>query len=134
MTKREMPRKVHPHPKQVLYLDLGMELEPYDILRRSEMEPSEINPGGHKKGWEAETMMMWATGVMTAVCLIYYIVILLYSGITTSFAFIWLFGSGFFFFVAAGSGDEQLHPKKLPLWFPVSAATLAAASLLIFVL
>lgn len=29
-----------PHPKQVLYLDLGMELEPYDILRRSEMEPS----------------------------------------------------------------------------------------------
>ena len=29
-----------PHPKQVLYLDLGMELEPYDILRRSEMKPS----------------------------------------------------------------------------------------------
>lgn len=77
-------------------------------------------------------MMMWAAGVMAAVCLIYYIVILLYSGITTSFAFIWLFGSGFFFFVAAGIRYEQLHPKKLPLWFPVSAATLAAASLLIF--
>ena len=25
-----------PHPKQVLYVDLGAELEPYDILRRSE--------------------------------------------------------------------------------------------------
>ena len=29
-----------PHPKQVLYLDLGIELELYDILRRSETEPS----------------------------------------------------------------------------------------------
>lgn len=27
-----------PHPKQILYVDLGTELEPYDILRRSEME------------------------------------------------------------------------------------------------
>lgn len=27
-----------PHPQQVLYVDLGLEMEPYDILRRSEME------------------------------------------------------------------------------------------------
>lgn len=26
-----------PHPKQILYVDLGMRLEPYDIIRRSEM-------------------------------------------------------------------------------------------------
>ena len=25
-----------PHPKQILYIDLGMELEQYDILRRKE--------------------------------------------------------------------------------------------------
>ena len=25
-----------PHPKQVLYIDLGMELDQYDILRRAE--------------------------------------------------------------------------------------------------
>lgn len=29
-----------PHPKQILYIDLGVELDAYDILRRSEMEPS----------------------------------------------------------------------------------------------
>lgn len=34
------PQESAPHPKQVLYIELDMELEPYDILRRSEMEPS----------------------------------------------------------------------------------------------
>lgn len=34
------PQDSAPHPKQILYIDLGVELEPYDILRRSEMEPS----------------------------------------------------------------------------------------------
>ena len=28
-----------PHPKQILYIDLGMELEPFDILRRKEAVP-----------------------------------------------------------------------------------------------
>lgn len=27
-----------PHPKQVLYIDLGMELDAFDILRRQEPE------------------------------------------------------------------------------------------------
>ncbi len=27
-----------PHPHQILYVDLDVEMEPYDILRRSEME------------------------------------------------------------------------------------------------
>lgn len=35
------PQESAPHPKQILFIDLGVELEPYDILRRSEMEPSE---------------------------------------------------------------------------------------------
>lgn len=34
------PQESAPHPKQVLYIELDMELEPYDILRRSEMDPS----------------------------------------------------------------------------------------------
>lgn len=32
------PVESAPHPKQILYVDLGLELEEYDILRRSEME------------------------------------------------------------------------------------------------
>ena len=33
------PQESAPHPKQILYVDLGTELSPYDILRRSEMDP-----------------------------------------------------------------------------------------------
>lgn len=32
------PVESAPHPQQLLYVDLGVELKPYDILRRSEME------------------------------------------------------------------------------------------------
>lgn len=32
-----------PHPQQVLYVDLGADVEPYDILRRSEMDGGEIS-------------------------------------------------------------------------------------------
>jgi putative protease len=31
-----------PHPKQVFYVDLGMELEEYDILRRAEDEVEQM--------------------------------------------------------------------------------------------
>ena len=30
------PQESAPHPKQVLYVDLGIELDEYDILRRGE--------------------------------------------------------------------------------------------------
>lgn len=77
-------------------------------------------------------MMVWIAGALALLCLAYYIVIALYSGITTSFAFIWLIASGFFFLVAAGVRYAHLHPKKLPLWMPVSAATVFFAGLAIF--
>ena len=34
-----IPQESAPHPKQILYVELGTELSPYDILRRSEMDP-----------------------------------------------------------------------------------------------
>ena len=33
------PVESAPHPKQVLWVDLGVETEMYDIIRRSETEP-----------------------------------------------------------------------------------------------
>lgn len=77
-------------------------------------------------------MMMWIAGVLALLCLGYYIVIVIYSGVTTSFAFIWLLASGFFFLVAAGARYAHLHPRKLPLWLPVSAATFFCAAIAIF--
>lgn len=76
--------------------------------------------------------MFWIAGILALLCLIYYIVIVIYSGITTSFAFIWLLASGFFIMVSAGARYAHLHPKKLPLWMPVSAATLFGAAVTIF--
>lgn len=77
-------------------------------------------------------MLVWLAGGFAAVCLVYYIVIVIYSGFTTSFAVIWLLASGFFFLVAAGARYASLHPKKLPLWMPVSAATLFGAAVVVF--
>ena len=41
-----------PHPKQILWVDLGSDVSPYDILRRSEMD-SELNwsPGESRGFW-----------------------------------------------------------------------------------
>lgn len=77
-------------------------------------------------------MIMWIAGILAVLCLLYYIVILIYSGVTTSFAFIWLLASGFFFLVAAGARYAHLNPKKLPLWVPVSAITFACAAVAVF--
>ena len=78
-------------------------------------------------------MMMWIAGVLAVVCLVYYIVIVIYSGFSTSFAFVWLLAAGFFFLVSAGCKYARVHPKKLPLWMPVSAATLFGACVVVFV-
>lgn len=78
-------------------------------------------------------MMVWIAGILVVVCLVYYVVIIVYSGFSTSFAFIWLLASGFFFLVAAGARYAHLHPKKLPLWMPVSAATFFGACVAVFV-
>lgn len=77
--------------------------------------------------------MMWIAGVLAVVCLVYYVVIVIYSGFSTSFAFIWLLGAGFFFLVAAGAKYARVHPKRLPLWMPVSAATFFGACVAVFV-
>lgn len=77
-------------------------------------------------------MVVWITVGLAVLCLLYYIVIVIYSGFSTAFAAFWLLASGFFALVAAGARYAQLHPKKLPLWVPVSVATFCAASLTIF--
>lgn len=77
-------------------------------------------------------MMMWIAGTLAVLCLLYYIVIVIYAGFATSFAFIWLLASGFFFLTAAGARYAYLHPGKIPLWIPVSVITFFCASLAIF--
>lgn len=77
-------------------------------------------------------MIAWIAGIGAAVCLIYYIIIVLYAGVSTSFSWIWLVGTVFFGLIGLGNWYRKGHPKKIPLWMPVSAFTFLTAALVIF--
>ena len=76
--------------------------------------------------------MMWIAGIGAAVCLVYYGVIVCYSGISTSFAWFWLLAGIFLGVLFAGAFYGKHHPKKVPLWLSVSAVTFLLASMVIF--
>lgn len=64
-------------------------------------------------------------------CLSYFLIILLYSGIGTSFAVIWLLLGLFLGVTACGLRGYQKYPDKVMLWIPVSLVTLCASGLVI---
>ena len=76
--------------------------------------------------------MMWIAGIGAAVCLVYYGVIVCYSGISTSFAWFWLLAGIFLGALSAGAWYGKHHPKRVPLWLSVSAVTFLLASVVIF--
>ena len=76
--------------------------------------------------------MMWIAGIGAAVCLVYYGVIVCYSGISTSFAWFWLLAGIFFGLLFAGAVYGKHHPKKVPLWLSVSVITFLLASVAVF--
>ena len=78
--------------------------------------------------------MTWLLGVLAIACVVYYVIIILYSGFATSFSFVWLLMAGFLFLLAAGTQIYKSFPKKMPLWMPVSAITFCAAGAVIFVI
>lgn len=77
-------------------------------------------------------MMMWIAGIGAAVCLIYYGVIVCYSGISTSFAWFWLLTGTVLLAVAAAALYGRHNPKKIPLRLSVSVVTLLLAFAVIF--
>ena len=66
-----------------------------------------------------------------AVCLVYYGVIVLYTGIGTASAAIWLLSGGFFAVSAAAVRIYQKYPERMPMWSPVSLVTLCASGSLV---
>ncbi len=66
-----------------------------------------------------------------AVCLVYYGVIVLYTGIGTASAAIWLLSGGFFAVSAAAVRSYQKYPERMPRWIPVSLVTLCASGSLV---
>lgn len=77
-------------------------------------------------------VLVWILGIGAVICVIYYFIIIIYSGIATSFAFIWLFFAACLGFLAYGEHYYRLNPKRVPLWLPVSVTTFCLAGLVIF--
>ena len=73
-------------------------------------------------------------GVMSVVCLVYFGIISVYSGVKTSAAWVWLVLAIVFFLLFRGSHYYHQHKNKVPLWVPVSVVTLCTAWAVIFVI
>lgn len=62
----------------------------------------------------------------------YFVVIVLYSGIGTSFVFIWLFFSALCVFLVYGKWYYARNKERIPRWVPVSVVTTCIAGMTVF--
>lgn len=76
-------------------------------------------------------MLTWTLAVAAAVCLVYYGIIVAYTGIGTASAAIWLLSGIFFAVSAAAVWIYQRYPERMPMWIPVSFVTLCASGSLV---
>lgn len=76
--------------------------------------------------------MTWILWLLAAACVIYYVVIVIYSGFTTSFSFVWLLFAGACLLFALGWEYYMKHKDKVPLWLSVPVVTVCCAGILIF--
>ncbi len=79
-------------------------------------------------------MFMAAFGILGIFGLAYFGVILLYSGPQTSVAWCWLVFADFWLLLAKGAHYYHHHRKQIPLWIPVSVATLCVTGLAVFII
>jgi uncharacterized SAM-binding protein YcdF (DUF218 family) len=70
--------------------------------------------------------------LMAVSCIIYYVVIILYSGLTTSISFIWLVFAAICILLPLGWEAYVKHKDKVPLWIPVSVITMCCTGILVF--
>lgn len=82
---------------------------------------------------KAGTIMTLLLAIIAALCGMYYILIVIYSGFATSFSAVWLFLSAFFCLLSIGHEVCRRYPKKIPLWISVSAVTFCLAGAVVFI-
>ena len=73
-------------------------------------------------------------GILSIMCLAYFAVIAVYSGIKTSAIWIWVVLAVFFFLLSQGASFYRQHKKQIPLWIPVSLITLCITGLAVFII
>lgn len=69
---------------------------------------------------------------LAVLCILYYAVIVIYSGFTTSFSFVWLLMAGALFLLAGGNEFYIRNAKRIPLWIPVSVVTVCVTGCVVF--
>ncbi len=79
-------------------------------------------------------MLSITFGVLAVFCLAYFGILVVYSGIHTSLIWIWPLMALLFVLLGRGWVLYCRHKKQVPLWVPVSAITLFAAGVTIFVI
>lgn len=69
---------------------------------------------------------------LAVLCILYYAVIVIYSGFATSFSFIWLFMAGVLFLLAGGNEFYIRNVKRIPFWIPVAVVTVCVTGCVVF--
>lgn len=69
---------------------------------------------------------------LAVLCAGYFVVIVVYAGISTSFAFIWLFFAALCLFLAYGKWFYARNLERIPRWVPVFVVTSCVAGLAVF--
>lgn len=64
---------------------------------------------------------------LAVLCVVYFIIIVVYAGISTSFAFIWLFFAALLVFLVYGRWYYARNMERIPRWVPVSVVTTCIA-------
>lgn len=79
-------------------------------------------------------MLAWVLAAGAAICLVYFIIIVFYAGIGTSFAAIWLIFAGGLGLASLSLKLYEREPERIALWIPVSLVTLCTSGLVILLL
>lgn len=69
---------------------------------------------------------------LAALCAGYFVVITIYGGIGTSFAFIWLFLAALCLFLTYGKWYYARNTERIPRWLPVAVVTTCVAGMAVF--
>lgn len=75
------------------------------------------------------SMICFSTGIL---CLIYYILIILYAGITADFAWIWLMAAAALSGIGALIRCERYHPGIVPTWLRWTSISVIGVGILLF--
>jgi uncharacterized SAM-binding protein YcdF (DUF218 family) len=91
-----------------------------------------VIPAAFLHTWYGEGKMMANICLGAAgVCLLYYLIIVIYAGITADFAWIWVLGAAALLILGLLMRHERSHPGFIPMWLRVGFLVLFTAGVVV---